>query len=177
MRQINFSLSYLLLLTFLMLSSFYSCDAKNKNLSSDINLVASTPGDEQIKFLLAISSETKIDFIRWSLTLRNTKTNKQTFSLSIIYGESQPNTLGFKNGGENKSIQGEYNIYQERGSVNGDIYHLKSVKLTTEILIVKLSDNIFHLLTPEKKLMVGNGGWSYTLNRKEPLKRLPLIYL
>jgi hypothetical protein len=32
---------------------------------------------------------------------------------------------------------------------------------------VKLTENIFHLLTPQKRLMVGNGGWSYTLNRKE----------
>src|SRR6476659_6690117 len=169
MRQTNFSLRYPLLLTFVMLSGFYSCVAKTKSLSSDINLVASTPGDEQIKSLLAISPETKVDFIRWKLTLQNTKANKQTFLLSIAYGESQPNTLGFKNGGENKSIKGEYNISQERGSINGDVYHLKGTKLTAEILMVKLSGNIFHLLTPQKQLMVGNGGWSYTLNRKEQL--------
>lgn len=150
-----------------MLSFFYSCGAKTKGIFSEINLVASTPGDEQIKSLLAISPETKVDFIRWNLTLKNAKAGKQLFLLNITYGESQPNTLGFINGGENKSIEGEYNISQEKGRINGDVYHLKSAKLVAEILMVKLSDNIFHLLTPEKKLMVGNGGWSYTLNRKE----------
>lgn len=129
--------------------------------------MASTPGDELIKSLLAISPETKVDFIRWNLTLKNAKAGKQLFLLNITYGESQPNTLGFINDGENKSIEGEYYILQEQGRINGDVYHLKSAKLVAEILMVKLSDNIFHLLTPEKKLMVGNGGWSYTLNRKE----------
>lgn len=38
-----------------------------------------------------------------------------------------------------------------------------------EILMVKLNENLFHLLTPQYKLMIGNGGWSYTLNRKEPV--------
>jgi hypothetical protein len=66
-------------------------------------------------------------------------------------------------------IGGEYTISQNKETVNREIYHLKSAKLPTEILIIKLSDNIFHLLTPQKQLMVGNGGWSYTLNRKEPI--------
>ena len=58
-----------------MFSFFYSCEAKTKNLTSDINLVASTAGDEQIKSFLAIAPNTKVDFIRWNLTLRNTKSN------------------------------------------------------------------------------------------------------
>jgi hypothetical protein len=36
--------------------------------------------------------------------------------------------------------------------------------------ILKLSDNVFHLLTGEKKLLTGNGGWTYTLNREYPVK-------
>jgi hypothetical protein len=155
-----------------MLYGFCSCKATTKEISSDINFVASTPGDEQIKSLLAISPGTKVDFIRWNLTLQNTKTNKQIFLLSIVYGESQPNTLGFKNGGEKKSMEGKYNVSQERGGINGVVYHLTSTQLPTELLMVKLSDNIFHLLTPQKRLMVGNGGWSYTLNRKQPLNKV-----
>lgn len=70
---------------------------------------------------------------------------------------------------EKKSIEGEYSISKDKGSITGDLYHLKSRQLTNEIVMIKLSDNIFHLLTPEKRLMIGNGGWSYTLNRKVPL--------
>lgn len=171
MKQTNSFLNNLLLVTFI-LSGFNSCEAKTKNFPSDIILVASTPGDEQIKSLLAISPDTKVDFIRWNLIFTNTTSSKQTFSLNINYGEAQPNTLGFKNGGEKKSIDGEYTISKDKGSINGEVYRLKSMKLPTEILMIKLSDNIYHLLTPQKHLMVGNGGWSYTLNRKEPLTNI-----
>jgi hypothetical protein len=157
------------LLLLLVMFSFSSCEAKTKNLSSDIHLVASTPGDEFIKSLLAIASSTKVDFIRWHLTFSHTAANRQTFVLNIHYGESKPNTLGFINDGEKKSIAGEYTISQENGNTNGDIYQLKSTALPNPVLLIKLSDNIFHLLSPQKQLLVGNGGWSYTLNRKEPL--------
>lgn len=171
MKQKKWSLCSLLLLASSMFLSFASCEAKTKELSSDIILVASTPGDEQIKSLLAISPDTKVDFIRWNLILAGTGPSRQTFELNIHYGESQPNTPEFKNDGERKTISGEYTIVKDKskGSVNGEVYHLKSTKFTADILMIKLSDNIFHLLTPLQQLMVGNGGWSYTLNRKEPM--------
>ena len=162
-------LGYPLLLAFTILSSFISCEAKTKILPSKIHLAGSTPGDEEIKLLLGISPDTKIDFIRWNLILTNTKPIQQTFTLNINYGEAQPNTLGFKNGGEKKSIDGEFTVSKGKEIMNGELYHLKSTTLPIEILMVKLNENIFHLLTRQKQLMVGNGGWSYTLNRKQPI--------
>lgn len=170
MKPISSFFSFSLLLAFEMLSGFYSCETQTKNLPFDnINLVASTPGDEQIKSILAISPDKIVDFIRWDFHLTGTKSGKQIFALTITYGESQPNTTGFKNGGEKKSIEGKYSITNDNRYINGEIYHLKSAQLPTEILMVKLSDNLFHLLTPQNHLMIGNGGWSYTLNRKDPL--------
>lgn len=96
MKLVISILSHQLLLAFTLLLSFNSCEAQIKNLSSDINLVASIPGEEQIKSFLAIPLNTRVDFIRWNLSLTNTKTSKQTFTLNINYGEAQPNTLGFK---------------------------------------------------------------------------------
>ena len=49
--------------------------------SSDITLVASTPGDEQIKSLLAISAETKVDFIRWNLIKPITANERQIIGI------------------------------------------------------------------------------------------------
>lgn len=138
--------------------------------SSKIKLVASTPCDEPIKSIFEIPSDLTVDFIRWNLNLKNTKSENPTFTLNIVYGESKPNTLGFKVNHE-KSIEGEFKIYKNKGKLEGEIFELVSKKLKTEILMIKLTDNIFHLLTPEKQLMIGNGGWSYTLNRKEPLNK------
>ena len=144
MKQTTSFLGSSLLLALVMFSGFYG-EAKTENLPTDITLVGSTPGDELIKSLLRIPPTTKVDFIRWNLALTGSISGKKTFALKINYGEGQPNTPGFINGGEKKSIRGEYNISHSKGSINGDVYHLKSDKLPTEILMIKLNDNIFHL--------------------------------
>lgn len=146
-----------------------SCSwAFDKN--GEILLVGCTPGDDLIKSQLSIPNEVIIDFIKWDLTLD--KLNRNTFVLNIVYGESQPNTLGFKEGGQKRSYQGEYHISKNRSN---EIYQLKSSGFQTEIAMIKLNANIFHLLTPQKQLMIGNGGWSYTLNNKNPdIEKYPL---
>lgn len=161
--------SFFLFPSLIILLSFNSCDAKPADTSAEITLVGCTPGDQEIKSLLSIPAATPVDFIRWELMLTETGDNKKKFLLQIAFGESKPNTLGFINGGESKSIEGEYRISENSGDIHNEIYHLKNGTQPGEILLVKLSDNIFHLLNSQKRLMIGNGGWSYTLNRKQPL--------
>lgn len=132
---------------------------------SNITLIASTPGDSLIKTLLDIPQVTNIDFIRWDLILTSTESNN--FQLNIIYGVSKPNTSGFIDGGEKRLIKGLYSISKSKnGELKGDVFELHNGKNRTPISFIKLNDNLFHILTPDHKLMVGNGGWSYTLNRK-----------
>ena len=38
------------------------------------------------------------------------------------------------------------------------------------LFFMKPNENLLHLLDEEKNLMVGNGAWSYTLNRIDPVK-------
>ena len=123
--------------------------------------VGCTPGDELIKSQLGIPTQTKIDFIKWDLTLD--KSN--TFVLNITFGESQPNTLGFIDGGQNKDFQGTYTISKNK---NNEFYHLEARQCKPTM--VKLNDNLLHFLTPQNNLMVGNGGWSCTLNNKNTTK-------
>ena len=127
-------------------------------------LSATTPGDAEVKKMLGIPSETPVDMIRWELTL----TEEKTFLLGAVYGEAKPNTRGMIV--ENKlSFNGSYEITRgAAGDKIKEIYRLKSELPAARISLVKVNDNLFHLLTAEDKLMIGNGGWSYTLNRKEP---------
>lgn len=150
---------------------FYFPKAKAFHPAADITLVASTPGDEPIKYLFEIPPDKKVDFIRWELVLSGSKSIQNKFILNLVFGESQPNTSGFKGGGEKLTIQGQYSISQYSKRLNTTIYHLKGDKLPAGFSMIKLTDNIFHLLTPGGKLMIGNGGWSYTLNRKQPLRK------
>ncbi|HSK70249.1 MAG TPA: hypothetical protein VK892_01040 [Pyrinomonadaceae bacterium] len=153
-----------LLAACVLFSSSCSAASTANVLSSKIVLVGSTPGDALIKSLLTISPDKQIDFIRWNLTLNQTENDSKTFVLNISFGEGQPNTSGFKGGGESFSMKGVYTISK---SQNREIYQLKSEKTQIPISLIKLNENLFHLLTPDHKLLVGNGGWSYTLNRKD----------
>ena len=152
--------------TLLLMYLFFATSCSATNTNPEIALVGSTAGDESIKFMLSISAGTKVDFIRWDLKLDN----KNTFVLNIIYGESQPNTLGFKDGGKTKNIKGIY-LVTKNGVLNRfkEVYQLKSDDLSENISLVKLNENIFHILTSDNQLMIGNGGWSYSLNRKAPV--------
>jgi hypothetical protein len=141
-----------------------SCSATNTN--EQITLVGGTPGEEPIKQMLSIPTGTNVDFIKWHLELDN----KSAFVLDIIYGESQPNTLGFKAGGQTKSIKGTYLVTKkEETSRFKEVYQLTSDDLPGNITLVKINENVFHVLTLQHQLMVGNGGWSYSLSRKAPV--------
>lgn len=129
-----------------------------------------------MKSLLGIGSDTLVDFIRWDLTLQSTNADRKIFTLDINFGEGQPNTSGFKGGGEKRSLHGEYHISAgDKTTINGTIYRLTSDQLPSGISLVRLDDNLLHFLTPQYHLMVGNGGWSYTLSRQEPVNNQPPI--
>jgi hypothetical protein len=137
----------------------------------DLVLVGSTPGDKVMKSILGIPASMNIDFIRWNLSLMDRDTTPAKFTLSIVYGISQPNTTGFMGGGKKRMIKGTYTVSKEGNEkIHGEIFKLKSYQIPKIISIVKLDENLFHLLTPTNELMVGNGGWSYSLNRKELIK-------
>ncbi len=163
MKQLKLHLTNLLFATCVLFANSCSGTEIINNSSPEINLVASTPGDALIKSLLTIDTNTKVDFIRWHLTLTEEGTDSNNFVLNIVFGEGQPNTTGFKNGGEKRSFTGGYIVSNNKsGNLNGEVYQLKSDNPRTIISFVKLNENLFHLLTPGNELMVGNGGWSYT---------------
>lgn len=146
----------------LLICVFLTASCSASNIQPEIILIGSTPADELIKTILTIPTETKVDFIRWNLILDD----KNAFVLNIVYGESKPNTLDFKSNGE-QIINGTYLIVknQEENRFK-EIYQFKGDNLPEIISLVKINENLFHILTPQSKLMRGNGGWSYSLNRK-----------
>lgn len=139
--------------------------------------VGSTPGDTLVKQLLAIPIETEIDFIRWRLNLDANSAQTSGFTLQLQYGLSQPNTLGFQHDGQSKTITGHYKI-ENNPDQGKRVYYFTSDNLPHDIAAVELGDNLLHLMGTDKQLLIGNGGWSYTLNRQEPVrsekKGLPL---
>ena len=126
-----------------------------------INLAGATPADRLIRSMLTIPAAAEVDFIQWDLKLYD----NHSFVLNIIFGASQPNTLGFKSNAEKRTAKGTFTVSESSNFKT--IYHLQSGSLPAGISLAKLSENLFHLLTPQQQLIPGNGGWSYSLNRKD----------
>jgi hypothetical protein len=125
---------------------------------TEMTLLGSTPADAPIKSMLGIAANKNIDFMKWNLSLIDEGNGTKKFLLAVNYGVSQPNTLGFINGGEKLNITGNYT------QQTGNIY-----RLSNGVAFRQINDNIFQLLLADGSMMKGGGGWSYTLNRKDPL--------
>lgn len=120
-----------------------------------MNFTASTPAGKTVKDFLEINQADSIDFIRWKLKIKDL----EEFELVCNYGISKPNTNGFKN--EQK--------VERKGTVafKDGVLTLSHHDKTLSMLL--LDRNIIHLLESNGTMMVGNGGWSYTLNSVTPV--------
>lgn len=134
---------------FLSILLFVSCASGKEN-----TYTGSTPADTVIRSFVGISLSDSVDFIRWKFILQNNE-----YQLQCNYGIGKANTNGFINGGAKIELRGEYkkekNYYQFQ---NG----------TKTLKALELNVDLFHLLNTDNSLLVGNGGWSYTLNNIMP---------
>lgn len=120
--------------------------------------VGTTPCTETIRPLLQIPADANSELIRWELTLlpagyklrceHESTTNKGT---KVIQKEGTwTATKGIKSNPDAV-------VYELNGAV----------------ALFQLDSNILHILNPDRSLMIGHGGWSYTLNRKEAAEKAP----
>lgn len=165
MRSIHYGCKGILLFVVLVCAHTVSSAANPSN-DKPFVLMGSTPGDSLIKTMLSIPPQTAIDFMKWNLVFEQ----HNVFVLDIVFGVSQPNTLGFKEEGTKKNIRGKYMVTGNgHNKYAKEIYQLKSNDGQVSLSLVKISEHSFHLLTPDGNLLIGNGGWSYALNRKDPV--------
>jgi len=111
---------------------------------------ASTPSGNVVRSFLGIPFSDAVDFIRWKLILRD-----NDYDLQCNYGIGKNNTNGFINGGSKIELKGAL-------KKNKNYYRLQSRDKTLNI--AELNAGLLQLLDENKNLLVGNGGWSYTLN-------------
>lgn len=129
---------------------FISCAS-----SKQINFTASTPAGTVIRSFLGIPQEDSVDFIRWKLTLGDNR-----YNLQCNYGIGKNNTNRFINGGKTIALNGTFKKEQNMLMLQ----HIDRI-----LKIIELNGNLLHLLDENNKLLVGNGGWSYTLNNIDPV--------
>ncbi len=115
----------------------------------------STPAGIVVRNFLDIPLTDSVDFIRWKFIITDNQ-----YQLQCNYGINKPNTNGFINNGKKIELSGlfskEKNWFRLQ---NGD----------KVLQLAQLNENLLHLLDEANKLLVGNGGWSYTLNNITPI--------
>lgn len=143
-----------------------------------IELMGSTPGDLPIKKMLNLPEEKAIDFMKWKLVLSDSPDGKKIFDLYLDYGLSQPNTNGFtRESAASANFSGTYTWNKvSDDEVNAQIVELQCESWKTPLRLVRMNENVFHLLTQDKKPMVGNGSWSYSLFRRNSLEKIGMDY-
>ncbi|MGA0560143.1 copper resistance protein NlpE N-terminal domain-containing protein [Larkinella sp. VNQ87] len=127
-------------------------------------LVATSPCDQIPRTMLSIPAPADCEMIRWELALYRDPRNQHPtrYRLDYTYGMSKPSTTGFMNGGTKGISAGEWTIGKD--GKNKTVYRLTPTENRPAIVFVQLDDKLLHLVDQDGKLMIGHGGWSYTLN-------------
>ena len=123
--------------------------------AKETKYTGSTPANQHVRAFLGISFTDSIDFIRWNVVFENDK-----YTLRCNYGIGKPNTKGFINGGKWVELHGAW-------KKDGNYYYLKNENKS--LILLEVNTDLLHIIDGNNNLSVGNGGWSYTLNRIAPV--------
>lgn len=123
--------------------------------AKEFTYTASTPAGAVVKDFLGISLHDSVDFIRWKLVISD-----EHYALQCNYGIGKPNTSGFIDGGKIITTDGRLQKEHKYYRLSNGSRKLTLAVLNIDLLQVANSDGSF---------LIGNGGWSYTLNNIHPL--------
>src|SRR5262245_6538789 len=130
--------------------------------SGTADFIGSTPCTSPIRPLLRISEDTKADWIQWRLALHRDQSKAPAgYKLRCDVGAAVPGGTGHGVKARTFEREGRWSIGKgKQGDSNTEIY-----ELDMGLSLVRVGDNVLHILNPDQSLMVGTAGWSYTLSR------------
>lgn len=167
---------FLLAVFFLVLALFLYKKQLNKGLTSqstpplskngtsntiDGTFEGITPCGNGERPLPQIPASAQCEMMIWHITFQS----DATYALTSHYGMSQPGTPGIRGGGTRIHMEGNWTVSKgaEKDS-QATVIRLSTDDPQTSVSFLKINDSLIHVLDANKKMMVGNGGWSYTLN-------------
>ena len=154
------SLSALLLA--LVFSGLNSSAGPDHNPSLAREFCGSTPCNEPIRKLLGIAAAGDPELIQWKLTLHSDPGTHEParYEIHCQYGRTVPNQPGLGASIKTLEKKGKWKIVKGTKSSPGSIIH----ELAGALSLFEVTPNILQILNPDRSLMPGNDGWSYTLN-------------
>jgi hypothetical protein len=126
--------------------------------------VGSTPGGEAVRAMLGIPPQAKAELIEWKLTLYEGRdAPSAAYHLRWSYGPTAPNQPGLSENAAANERRGTWRMRTDSAS-RVTTYDLGGISL------LEVSRDVVHLLAADRSLLVGDGGWSYTLTRESALE-------
>jgi hypothetical protein len=129
-----------------------------------------TPCSGKTPAMPQIPADSDCEQLIWEITLRqDPKTGAPTtYELHSAYGLPQQNTNGLVNGGTPVDLKGKWEILQgTKTNTDAVVYALNPDDPKSAIYFAKMDDNVLHVLAQDGRMLVGNGGWSYSLSRTD----------
>jgi hypothetical protein len=139
-----------------------------------------TPCSRETRPLPQIPADTNCEQMIWKVILYQDPATETptTYILESTYGVPQPNTTGLEEGGTPIAMEGKWAIViGTKTDPEAEVYQLYSGDSQIAVSFLKMSEDILHVLNGDQTMMVGNGAWSYTLNRTDngpPYKMQPV---
>ena len=128
--------------------------------------VGSTPSSEAIRTLLGIPRDANTELIEWELTLVDAARGPAAYHLRFRFGPTRPNQPGLDATAASLERRGTWRTEAARVKAGTGV-----VVLDNGLSLLRVSDTILHALAADGSLMVGTGGWSYTLVRRDAVER------
>ena len=129
-----------------------------------------TPCSPLTRPLPQVPADADCDQMIWNLVLyQDPQTGTPTtYSLKSAYGLSKQGTNGLIGGGTSIVMEGKWTIRTgTKVDPEAIVYEINADDAQGTVSFQKINDNLIHVLNSEKTLLVGNGAWSYTLNRMD----------
>jgi hypothetical protein len=129
-----------------------------------------TPCSAQARPLPQIPADTDCEQMIWRLVLYQDPQTKapRTYQLNSAYGLPKPNTNDLVGGGTPIVMEGVWTITTgTKIDPQATIYQINPDDPQTTAYFLKVNENLLHVLSSDKTLLVGNGAWGYTLNRTD----------
>jgi len=172
MKQVNHLIADTLLAICFATTNSCSQTSSANNPSLLAMFEATTPCTDNAKSLLKIPAENKSEMMKWKLSLfQDPKTSAPTdFTLTCVYGTPKQGTRGFTEDVTTIELKGKWTKSKgTKENADATVYTLNPDNSSVTLSFLDLDPNLLHILYKDKSLMLGTPGWSYTLNRINPL--------
>ena len=128
-------------------------------------------GDASRAFLGGLDVGAPCHAITWRIRLEPSTDGRAGWSLTATYGVPPASNPNLMVDGPKVTLKGTWTVTKGAGrDVSASVYRLTSEARRT-VAFVRISDDLVHMLGDDGRLMVGTGGWSYTLNRADRMEK------